>query len=134
MSQENVEIVRRTFRAFAEEGLDGLAEFWDPDIDWRAIEGAPDDVGEMHGSAAMRRYFGEWIEMFDELTLVPEEIRDLGGECVVAEQRVSGRAKISGAKTELRYAVVYILRDGKIVRGREYANLGQALAAVGLRE
>ena len=34
-------------------------------------------------------------------------------------------------ETELRYAVVYTLREGKIVRGREYMDREQALAAVG---
>ena len=27
-----------------EDGLDGLAEFWHPGINWRAAEGALDDV------------------------------------------------------------------------------------------
>jgi ketosteroid isomerase-like protein len=44
MSLENVEIVRRSLEAFHRD-LDGVAQFWAPDIDWRAIEGAPDDVG-----------------------------------------------------------------------------------------
>jgi ketosteroid isomerase-like protein len=34
----------------------------------------------------------------------------------------------------LRYAVVYTVREGKIVRVREYMNLEQALEAAGLRE
>ena len=131
MSQENVEVVRGSLYAFGDGGLDAMAEFWDPDINWRAIEGAPDDVGEMDGVAANRRYYQEWIDMFHDLTLVPEEIRDLGDERVVAQQHVSGRAKISGAETELRYAVVYTVRGGKIVRGREYASLEQALESVG---
>jgi ketosteroid isomerase-like protein len=45
-----------------------------------------------------------------------------------------GRARLSGVTTELRYAIVYTLRDGKIVRGREYANRQEAFAAVGLAE
>src|SRR5215208_601750 len=28
---------------------------WTPDIDWRAAEGAVDDVGEMHGPVAVRK-------------------------------------------------------------------------------
>jgi ketosteroid isomerase-like protein len=38
----------------------------------------------------------------------------------LAVQRATGRAKASGVETELRYAVVYTLRDRKIARGREY--------------
>ncbi len=47
---------------------------------------------------------------------------------------MTGRATISGVQTELRYAVVYTVRDGKIVRGWEYENLDEALEAGGLRE
>jgi ketosteroid isomerase-like protein len=66
MSQENVEVVRRMLQAFADGGLDAMAEFSDPDIDWRAAEGALDDVGEMHGRVAMRRYIQDWIDTFDD--------------------------------------------------------------------
>jgi ketosteroid isomerase-like protein len=128
-----VEIVRGSLRAFADGGLDALAEFWAADINWRAIEGAPDDVGEMHGPEALRRYFGEWVEIFDDITNVPEELLDVGDDRVVSVQRATGRAKASGVETELRYAVVYTLREG-LVGGREYMDKEQALEAVGLRE
>src|SRR5262249_51784574 len=134
MSQENVETVRKSFEAFADRGLDGLAESWDQNINWRAMEGAPDDVGEMNGAEAMRRYVGDWLDMFDDFTLAIDELVDAGDDRVVAAQRVSGRAKASGIETELRFAVVYTLHDGKVVRGREYATRDQALEAVGLRE
>jgi ketosteroid isomerase-like protein len=42
--------------------------------------------------------------------------------------------RTSGVQTDIRYAVVYTLRGGKIVRGREYIDRNQALEAVGLRE
>jgi ketosteroid isomerase-like protein len=41
---------------------------------------------------------------------------------------------MSGVETELRYAVVYTVRNGNIVRGREYMDRDQALEAVGLRK
>jgi ketosteroid isomerase-like protein len=131
MPHENEEIVRASVEAFTELGWDGVAEFWDPDIRWRAIEGAPDDFGELRGAAAVRSYCQDWIDMFDDLELTLEGVRAIGEECVVAEQHVTGRAKLSGAMTELRYTVVYTVRDGKIARGREYATLEQALEAAG---
>jgi ketosteroid isomerase-like protein len=46
----------------------------------------------------------------------------------------SGRAKLSGVETELTYAVVYTIRNGKVARGREYWTKDQALEVAGLRE
>ena len=134
MSQENVDVVRQALSAYMDRGLDALAEFWHADISWRAIEGAPDDVGEMHGREAVRRYLDDWIDMFDDVTNVPEELLDLGDDRVMAVQLATGRAKASGIQTDIRYAVVYTLRYGKIVRGREYIDRTEALQAVGLSE
>jgi ketosteroid isomerase-like protein len=132
MSQQNVDVVRDSWTALAAGGLDAMAEFWDEEISWRAIEDAPDDVGEMHGVAAARRYVEDWLDMFEDIVNVPQELLDVGDERVIAVQHVTGRARLSGIETELRYAVVYTLRDGKIVRVKEYRNREQALDAVGL--
>jgi ketosteroid isomerase-like protein len=132
MSEENAEIVRRSWTAFAGGGLDALAEFWDDGINWRAIEGALDDVGEIQGAEAMRRYLQDWLDTFEDITSVPIELADAGADTVIAVLQVTGRARLSGVATEIRYAIVYTLRDGKIVRGREYATRQEAFAAVGL--
>src|SRR5215208_1334377 len=97
----------------------------------RAAEGAIDDVGEMHGRVAVRGYIQDWIDTFDDFSVVVEELRDVGDDRVLAIQRLKGRAKLSGAETDLRYAVVYTVRDGKVVRGREYLSVEDALEAYG---
>lgn len=81
----------------------------------------------------MRAYAQDWFDHFDDLRLEPEELID-AGDRVVAVQRLSWRAKGSGVETELRYAVVYTVSAGKILRGREYMTREQALEAVELRE
>jgi ketosteroid isomerase-like protein len=134
MSQENVELVRRMLDTFADGGLDAMAEHFDPEINWRAAEDAVDDVGEMRGPVAVRRYVQDWIDTFDDFTVGAEELRGIGGGRVLAIQRLNGRAKLSGTETNLRYAVVYTLREGKVVRVREYLSVEDALEAVGLRE
>lgn len=122
------------FQAFNDGGLDAYAEFWDPDIDYRAAEGAIDDVGEMHGPVAVRRYVQDWIDTFDDFSVVVEELRDAEDDRVLSIQRIKGRAKLSGTETDLRFAVVFTVRDGKIVRGREYLSVEDALEVAGLRE
>ena len=133
MSQENVEVVKAVLDAWPR-GLDALAEYWTDDIEHRAIEGALDDRGPMHGKEAVRDYLQDWLDMFDPLTVEPLELIDAGGDDVVAVLRFGGRAKLSGVETEITFAIVYAVRDGKVARGREYATRKQALDAAGLSE
>jgi ketosteroid isomerase-like protein len=72
--------------------------------------------------------------MFDPITVEPLELIDAGGDEVVAVLKFGGRAKLSGVETDLTYAALYTIRDGKIARGREYWTRDQALEAAGLRE
>jgi ketosteroid isomerase-like protein len=82
----------------------------------------------------VRRYIQDWIDTFDDFSVVVEELRDVGDDRVLSIQRIKGRAKLSGTETDLRFAVVSTVRDGKVVRAREYLSVEGALEAVGLRE
>jgi ketosteroid isomerase-like protein len=134
MSEENVEAVEATFAALNRNGVDGLLSHLTEDVDWRAMEGAPDDHGPIHGKEAMRAYVQDWFDMFDDVRWEPVELIDAGGDQVVALVRLTGRAKLSGAETDMTYAVVHTIRDGKAAVGREYATREQALEAAGLSE
>jgi ketosteroid isomerase-like protein len=134
MSQENVEVVKVAYEAFVRGGLDRYLEHFTDDVDYRAIEGAIDDSGPIHGKAAVRAWLQDWIDTFDEFWFEPIELIDAGEDTVVAVERYGGRAKLSGVETDQTEAVVLTIRDGKIARGREYATRDQALEAAGLSE
>ena len=80
MSQENVEIVRRLFDAFNEGALnpEGLLEYFTDDIDYRPVEGAPDDHGPIRGKEALRAYAQDWLDTFDDFRHEPVELTDAG--------------------------------------------------------
>lgn len=122
--------MRNAIDAFGR-GIDAAFEFVDADIDYRAIEGAPDDVGVLRGHDAYRHHLEQWMETFDDFRAELEELMD-AGDRVVAVQRLTARMKGSEADVSLRYAVVYTVRDGKIDRIREYATREEALEAAGL--
>ena len=134
MSQENVEIVRDAVVAYNRGDLDTLLAYCADDIDYRAVEGALDDRGPMHGKDAVRAYFQDWLDTFDDLKAEPLELIDAADEQVVTVLRFGGRAKLSGVEADLTFAVVYTLRDGKVARGREYWTRDEALEAAGLSE
>jgi ketosteroid isomerase-like protein len=127
-----VDVVRRQFETLGRGGLDAVADFWHPDIEWRAAEGAADDVGVMKGPAALRRYYEHWLEAFDELHAEVEDvILDAPERCAVVV-RNWGRARGSTAVIRGRYYVVCEVRDGRIISGREYETRDEAIAALGL--
>ena len=134
MSEENVEIVRASAAAFNRGDLDAWLEYWTDDIDYRAVEGAPDEHGPIQGRDALRVHFQDWLDTFDHFRQEPVEKIDAGDDKVIVVFGVSGRAKLSGVETDLTYAALYTFRDGKIARGREYWTREDALEAAALSE
>jgi ketosteroid isomerase-like protein len=133
MSQENVEVVRSAHEAFNRDGA--IDEYWTDDVDYRVpVKGVVDDRGPIHGKDALRAYVQDWSDTFEDFKIEPVELIDAGEDKVIAVLRTSGQAKLSGVDTDLTYAVVYTIRDGKISRGREYWNRAEALDAAGLSE
>jgi ketosteroid isomerase-like protein len=135
MSQENVKVVRDAFVAYNRGDLDAfLDEYCTDDIDYRAAEGAPDDHGPIQGKDALRAFMQDWIDMFDDFAVEPVELIEAGEGTVIAVVRISGRAKLSGVETDLTYAELLTLRDGKVAWGRQYWTKEQALVAAGISE
>ena len=81
----------------------------------------------------MRTYVEDWLDTFDDFRGEVIELIDAGDDVIVV-MRIGGRAKLSGVATDLTFAAIYTIRDGKIARGREYWTREQALEAAGLRE
>lgn len=134
MGDADLDLVRKWIDGSPSAGHDWIAYWdkraWADDIDHRAIEGAPDDVGPMIGREALRAYFGEWVEMFDGFEATGDEVTDAGDGKVIVRWRVSGTAKASRVPTELVVFMALWLRDGKIRRSREYLTHEEAAAAL----
>lgn len=126
---QNADVVGRQFAACEQGGVDAMAEFWHPDIEWRAVEGAADDVGPIRGRDALRRYYQDWVDTMDDLGAAVEETVAEEGERVAVVVRNSGRGRASGIPMEGRYYVVCTVRDGLIASGREYQTREQAVEA-----
>jgi ketosteroid isomerase-like protein len=134
VSQENVNIVREAYEAFARDGLDRFLEHFTEDVDYRAAKDAPDDIGPIKGKEALGDWLQDWIDMFDGFEMELLKLIDAGEDTVVAMERFAGRAKLSGVETDQTIGDVFTIRDGMIATGREYLSLDQALEAAGLRK
>ena len=133
MSQQNVDIVLRGFAHFRDTG-EMLPEILAPDFVWdmSTFSGWPEQR-TYEGADGTRRFLRDWTSAFDDWRITVEAIHDTG-EQVVAVCRQSGRAKATGVPVNMRLAQVFTLRDGLQTRMEMYADVAQALKAVGLEE
>jgi ketosteroid isomerase-like protein len=132
MSQENVDLVKRSIDVYNRRDLEALREFNHPDmvLDWSASVGWNAEV--FRGREAVMRFYTDRFEAFEEIILVPDCLIDAGQSVVVpnvAHQR--GR---NGAKVSARSTLVFTVHDRKITRICLYQETEQALKAVGLEE
>jgi ketosteroid isomerase-like protein len=105
MPQENVEIVRRSLAEFDRGGIDSALGYFDPEIDWTTTD-AYIESANYRGRKGVRSYFETMAAEFEDLRI----------------------------EADLRLAGVSSLRDGKIVRIRNYQDLAQAIEALEVRD
>jgi ketosteroid isomerase-like protein len=135
MSQENVEIVRRWYEV-ATSKADLLAAmprtmaFCHPDVEWSA----PEDGTTYRGREGVRQRLEEWLNSFDDYRYEIHRIIDCGNDEVLVEATEVGRGATSGAEVRSTHYELLTIRDGLIVRIREYYDEGRALEAAGLSE
>jgi ketosteroid isomerase-like protein len=125
----NGDVVRLAYDALARGGIGRFLEHFTDDVDYRAVSGAPDDVGPILGKDALRAWLQDWFDTFDEFTMELLEVIDAGDGTVVWVERFGGRARRSGVQTDQTIGGVFTIRDGKIARGREYPSRARALRA-----
>jgi ketosteroid isomerase-like protein len=136
MSQENVDVVRRTLEAWQRDDLEAFMSGIHPAMEWHAVleslvEG-PQSV--YRGHEGVRRLWHNYRTDLDAFEVEAEEIRDVAGDRVVLLGRIRWRGVASGIESESPFAMAITIRDGKMFYSLDYLSREQALEAVGLRE
>jgi ketosteroid isomerase-like protein len=136
MSQENVELVRREFAAFAARDWTALADVWHPEVEYETLDTDPDSA-TFRGVARISKLFDALAAPFSEFRVRADEILELGADRVLAVERASGRG-LKGSEAEAWIEQVWFrlvtFKDGRIWRVKEFATRGEALEAAGLSE
>ena len=140
MSQENVEIVQRSFEAFnagLERGDPGalfdsgtVAE----DLEWVPFPGLPGHPPSYRGRDGFMAFMRTWTEDFAGWSIESERLFDASDNRVVALTHQWATGKESGVPVELRFGQVFELEDGRVIRARNFPDLAEALEAAGLSQ
>ena len=132
MSAENVELLRRAYKAFNEGDRSVFLEHYDPDILLWVSPSYPES-GTVLGAADVERWFAEFFAPFGRSFRVePEELIEVGDSVVVLTTELA-QGRRSGAEVSTRqHTLIYTLRAGKIIRIDIHVGRSDALAAVGV--
>jgi ketosteroid isomerase-like protein len=133
MPQENVEVVKSLFAAFASRDLDGAAKVLDAEVEIRpAIVGGLEGV-VYRGLSGNRQFWADIDAAWTEFRIDPHEFRDLGGQVLVLG-RAFAHGPGSGVALDQEVAWIADVREGRIVRFESFSTQQDALEAAGLSE
>lgn len=133
MSQENVEVVRKMWKAYGERGVDGVLTYFAEDCVCEDFTDMPDRA-TYEGKQGLRERDRHFAEIWEDLTIEPEEFIDAGEGVVVTLISICGRGRGSGVSVDARSAFIDEFRGGKIVRNRAFSSTTEALETAGLSD
>ena len=132
MSQENVEVVRAAFEAFAQGDAAVALAAYSEDTEWDDTRLRPE--GRVHRGRdelieVVRIWVGTWTDYSINLVRVVD-----AGDHVVATWEEHGTGKASGIEMNTSVGALVDVHGGQITRTVVYASPDDALEAAGLRE
>jgi ketosteroid isomerase-like protein len=136
MSEENVEVTRRSVNAINARDPDGFLACLHPEVVWEESgDVLPGLRGTYRGRTEARRWFEEaLLEVWETFHLEAREITDASDGRVFLEAAFTARGEGSGAETELNVWSVAWFEDGTIAKRRVFWSRAEALEAAGLQE
>ena len=133
MTQENVEAARALVKLWNEGTRSVPTEYFDPAVELESPFSSL--VGEPYrGHAGIERWVHDVDEQFSEWRIHLEDVREVGSTVIIIA-RLHGRGRASGIQFDQPSAVVMdFVSAGRVTRMRIYADVSEALKAVGLEE
>lgn len=123
------DIVREGFTALRAGGVEALIPYVHPEFEGTVPPELSAEPAAYRGHAGVRHYFDLFDEVIEDLDFDFTTVHDEAGDYVVADGRISGRGKESGAPFEMAIACVITLRDDQIVGMEPYRELEEAVLA-----
>jgi ketosteroid isomerase-like protein len=122
-----VAIVRRLYQARG--NPDVIRQVLASDVRWEVVDGFPYGAVYVGLDSVLRDFFGRLFTDVDDFVANGAEFFE-SGERVVALGSYAGRARRSGKRFTARFAHVWTLQDGPIVRLQQCADTVQLAGAL----
>jgi uncharacterized protein len=132
MSNENADLIRRAYEAYASGDLAAMLEFVDPELEWTYLDPTLEHPTPQlcHGRHELEQVLRHWAEHglraeMDEVTA--------SGELVMVGVRTPGVDADYGRRGDGRAYSVFTVRDGRIVALRDCRDRQEALQLAGIQ-
>ena len=101
MSDQNAQLIRDGYEAFAQGDIPTVLGLFDKDIDWH-VPGRSPLSGDYHGHDGVRHSWRAWLEAWESIDAPLERLVDAGAQVVALLGQSTYRGKRSGVEVDLR--------------------------------
>jgi len=133
LSEQNIELHRRTLEAFNARDVEAFLAFVDPSVEYHPVIATIGGVTVYHGHEGIRSWFEDFEEVWGEVRVEPEAYFDLG-ERTLMFYRLQARGRQSGAEVSMELAMVVRWRENLLVYSKVYTERAEALSELGVSE
>jgi ketosteroid isomerase-like protein len=119
------ELWRRLLDALNSRDFDAVMNFYAPD----AVLNSMGMRTSFEGVAAIRGYFEDFINAYEEYEVESQEILDLGNGITFGVLLQQGRPVGSSGRVQMRFGSVVLTADGVVARQTMYTDTDQGRAA-----
>jgi ketosteroid isomerase-like protein len=128
---QNTQVVKDAYAAFQRGDIAAILNMLDDNVEWQGVigtEGVLPQAGVRRGRASVADFFQHVAETTDFTSFEPKEFVAQGDQ-VVAVGSYTARMKPSGQPVSSSWVMLFTVRNGKVLRFREFTDSAQLVRA-----
>jgi len=125
---EPAELIDEALRAYGTDGVEGMLPYVHPEFTMTTTAEIAAEPDTYEGHDGLRRYFGSFLEVMDDVRIEPTEAEPRG-ERVLMEFDLVATGKATGIEVRQQGHAIWELDDGRLRRVTFFRTAGEARAA-----
>ncbi len=115
-TDSDTELIRRSFEAYASDGVEAMLEFVHPDFEMETLPGIAAEPQVYRGHEGVRLWFSSFYEVMDEVFVEPTAYEPYGPGKVLMDFKLRAKGHASGIEVEQEAKAIGTVRDGLMYR------------------